>query len=130
MRAVDTNILVRWLTRDDPAQTPIADRVMAEPVFVAHTVLLELAWVLGGRTYRLDRARLAIALRALIDTKTVHIVDEEAVRWAIERFAAGGDIADMLHLTSLHGCSTFVSFEHRLQERAGPQAPLPIEQPA
>lgn len=130
MRAVDTNILVRWLTRDDPARTPIADRVMAEPVFVAHTVLLELAWVLGGRTYRLDRARLAIALRALIDTKTVHIADEEAVRWAIERFAAGGDIADMLHLSSLHGCSAFVSFEHRLQERAGPQAPLPIEQPA
>lgn len=130
MRAVDTNILVRWLTRDDPVQTPIADRVMAKPVFVAHTVLLELAWVLGGRTYRFNRARLAVALRALIDTQTVNVGDEEAVRWAIERFAAGGDIADMLHLTSLHGCSAFVSFENRLQERAGPQAPVPVEQPA
>ncbi|WP_159755071.1 type II toxin-antitoxin system VapC family toxin [Sphingomonas sp. 8AM] len=130
MKAVDTNILVRWLTRDDPVQTPAADRVMAQPVFVAHTVFLELAWVLAGRTYRLDRARLAVALRALIDTQTVHIADEEAVRRAIERFAAGGDIADMLHLTAVHGCSAFVSFERGLDERAGPHAPVPVEQPA
>ncbi|KTT70661.1 type II toxin-antitoxin system VapC family toxin [Sphingomonas endophytica] len=130
MKAVDTNILVRWLTRDDPVQTPIADRVMATPVDVPHTVFLELAWVLGGRTYRFDRQRLSIALRAVLDTQTVHIAEEDAVRWAVERFAHGGDIADMLHLTALHGCRAFVSFDHGLHERAGPHAPVPVERPA
>lgn len=130
MNAVDTNILVRWLTRDDPVQTPIADRVMSEPVHVAATVLLELAWVLGGRYYRYDRATLAAVLRVLVGTSTVHIANEDAVRWAIERFAAGGDIADMLHIASLQGHDAFVSFEHRLAEHAGPDAPVAIVKPA
>ena len=102
---------------------------MSDPVHVTHTVLLELAWVLAGNKYRYDRPTLAATLQALIKTSTVHTADDQTVRWAIERFAAGGDIADMLHIASLRGYDTFISFERRLAERAGPAAPVAIARP-
>ena len=130
MIAVDTNILVRLITRDDPAQAAIADRIMSRPVLVPLTVLLELAWVLGGNSFRFDRATLATALRHVVDLATVTMPAEDQVRWAIERFAGGADIADMIHIAASGGASAFVSFEDKLEERAGPVSPLPVEKPA
>ncbi|KQN25018.1 hypothetical protein ASE86_01730 [Sphingomonas sp. Leaf33] len=129
MKAVDTNILVRWITRDDPVQSPIADSVVAEQIFVTLTVLLELAWTLGGNPYRLDRTAIVAALRLVLATQTITVQREAGVLWAIERFAAGADIADMLHIVAAGGNDSFVSFERRLAQRAGPDAPLPIEVP-
>ncbi|MHA6721994.1 type II toxin-antitoxin system VapC family toxin [Sphingomonas sp. RS2018] len=128
MKAVDTNILVRWITRDDPVQTPIADQVMAEAVYVSLGVLLELAWTLGGRPYRFDREAVVAALQLMLATRTVTVAQEDGVLWAIERFAAGADIADMLHIVAGRGSDAFVSFERRLAKLAGPDSPLTVEQ--
>ena len=46
MRAVDTNILARWLLGDDPAQSLLAAQVLGEPTHVSLTVMTELGWVL------------------------------------------------------------------------------------
>ncbi len=127
MKAVDTNILVRWITRDDPVQSPIADRVMAEPNYVSVPVLLELAWTLGGAPFRFERHAIVAALRLVLATSTITIAQEDGVLWAIERFAAGADIADMLHIVAGRGSDSFVSFEKRLATLAGPDSPLPIE---
>ena len=124
MIAVDTNILVRLITRDDEAQAAVADVVVSEPVLVTLTVLLELAWVLGGKTFRFDRPMLAGALRGLIDLSTVTVPAEDQVRWAIDRFAAGADIADMIHIVAARSVGTFVGFEKELPARAGPAAPV------
>lgn len=129
MIAVDTNILVRLITRDDDAQSAAADRIMEAPVFISLTVLLELAWVLGGNKYRFTREVLALALRELVDLASVTVDEEERVRWAIERYAAGADIADMIHLAASRGASRFVSFEDGLAVEAGRDSPVPIERP-
>lgn len=130
MKAVDTNILVRWITRDDPEQALLADAVVAQPILVSLTVLLELAWVLGGKTFRYERARLARVLTALLDVTTITVPAREEVRWAVRRFAAGADIAGMLHIVAARGSAGFVSFENHLADLAGDGSPLAIERPA
>lgn len=127
MKAVDTNILIRWITRDDPVQTPIADRVMAQPNYVSLPVLLETAWTLGGEPFRLDRPSIATALRFVLATRTVTIQQEDGVAWAIERFAAGADIADMLHIVAARGSDAFLTFEKRMTKLAGVDSPVPVE---
>ncbi len=127
MKAVDTNILIRWITRDDPVQAPVADRVMAQPNYVSLTVLLEVAWTLGGEPFRLGRQSIAAALGLILATRTVTMQQEDGVAWAIERFAAGADIADMLHIVAGRATDAFVTFEKRMATLAGPDSPVPIE---
>ena len=130
MKAVDTNILLRWITQDDPNQSPIADRVMAEPVYISLTVLQEVAWSLGGSHYRLGRSAVARTLRLVAETSTITVQGGDGVLWAIDRFSAGADIADMIHLVATRGSDAFVSFEKKLSLRAGPHSPVPIELPS
>ena len=64
MIAIDTNVVVRFLTNDDPAQANRAEKVVrTENIFLPKTVLLETAWVLQG-AYGLVRADVAPALHA------------------------------------------------------------------
>jgi predicted nucleic-acid-binding protein len=118
------------MTRDDPLQAPIADTIMAQPVFVSLTVVNELVWTLGGRVYKMPRAAIAEVLRVLITTTTVTVAHEAGVSWAIERFAAGADLADMIHLVAAGASDSFISFEKHLATLAGPDTPIPIERAA
>lgn len=129
MNALDTNVLIRWITRDDEAQARQADALLLDPAFVSLPVLLETAWVLGGRPFLFDRATRAEMLHAIVDTDTITVASEDAIRWAIERFAAGADIADMIHIVAARGATRFISFEKDLALQAGSQSPLPIGQP-
>ena len=58
MRAVDTNVLVRLIVRDDPAQVEKAESFVAHGAWVSQTVLAETVWVLES-VYGLDRAQIA-----------------------------------------------------------------------
>jgi predicted nucleic-acid-binding protein len=129
MKAVDTNIVARYVTNDDPVQSPIATAVLAQPSYISDTVLLESAWLLSSR-YGFGRALLAETLGDLIDLPSVTVSDPVLIRGAIGRFADGADFADMMHLISGRHADAFVSFEDRLDRIAGPDAPLPIERPA
>lgn len=126
MKAVDANVIVRWVTRDDPRQAALAEEALATPVFVTLTVLIEVAWVLR-RSYRFDRTMLNAALTILADRETVTIAFEDGVRWALGRQAQGADLPDMLHLIAAYGTSAFVTFERGLARDAGPDTPLPVE---
>lgn len=128
MNAVDTNILIRWLTRDDPHQSALADQVLSQPVLVPLTVLIEVAWVLAGRAYQFNRQELNDAFRTLMDLKTVRLASDEGVRWALDRHLAGAHLADMIHIIASRGADAFLTFEKRLGERAGVDTPLPIRQ--
>ena len=129
MRAVDTNIILRLIIDDDPAQSVAAAKLMEEPSFVSFGVLMETAWVLGS-TYKQARHNIADALTSIIDIDGVHVIDEVGVRWALDRYRAhGADIADMLHILAAKGSSSFASFEKKLASQAGPNTPLPIERP-
>ncbi len=126
MNAVDTNVIARYVMQDDPVQTDIATAILAGPCFVSDTVLLETAWLLSSR-YRIGRADLAATLRDLVCLPALTVSDESSIAWAIDRFAAGADFADMMHILSARHADRFVSFESRLPRLAGPDSPIPVE---
>jgi predicted nucleic-acid-binding protein len=110
LKSVDTNVLVRFILGDDPAQSAHAEAIVKEGVFVPITVLLELGWVLGSR-YGLDRKQLSETLAALLDVPSITVADEPAIREAVAAHAAGADFADALHLAASQGTEAFVTFD-------------------
>jgi predicted nucleic-acid-binding protein len=126
MKALDTNVLARFALGDDPAQAQIAAETLEHPCFASDTVLLETAWLLSSR-YGLDRQILVETLRDFLRIPHLSVSDPDAIAWAIDRFAAGADFADMMHIVASRAADSFVSFEKRLAQLAGPNAPVPIE---
>lgn len=126
MRSVDTNVLARYVMRDDEAQARVADATLSEPCFISDTVFLETAWLLSSR-YRLTRAVLAATLADLLQLPAVTVSDPDRIGWAIERFAAGADFADMMHIVASDGADSFVTFERDMVHLAGSESPIPVE---
>jgi predicted nucleic-acid-binding protein len=111
MIAIDTNIVVRYLTGDHPEQSARA-LVDAGPVFVPVTVLLEAEWVLRS-AYRLPAPEIARALRAFGGLPSVTFDDALMVAEALDRAERGMDFADALHLGKAGGCESFVTFDQK-----------------
>ncbi len=113
MRAVDTNVVVRFLVGDDPKQTEKARQVIGrEPVFVPRTVVLEVEWVLRG-VYGMALGRVVPALRALAGLPGIAFEDAAMVKKAMDWAEAGLDFADALHLAAAAECEGFVTFDKR-----------------
>lgn len=103
MIALDTNMLVRAVVADDPAQVEIVRRLMAKnTVFISRTVLLETEWVLRSR-YKKTRAQLQAFLSALLETDDLIIEAADAVSHAVEWYAQGADFAYAMHLSACEG---------------------------
>lgn len=114
MIAVDTNALVRFLTRDDPTQSSRAITLFGtEEIWIAKTVLLETEWVLRS-LYRFKADEVADAFRALAGLSNIHIEDAVAVARAFDLWSAGLDFADALHLVSLGEARTFATLTKNL----------------
>lgn len=87
MRAVDTNILLRLLVRDDPAQVEAAEAFVAQDAWVSHLVLAEALWVLDAVYQRAPR-QLATAIDLLLDHQNLTLQDADVVRAALVHFRA------------------------------------------
>ena len=85
MRAVDTNVLVRLIVRDDPAQVERAKAFVAQGAWVSQIVLAETVWVLES-VYGLDRARIATVVAMLLEHDRLTLQDEGAIRGAHSAF--------------------------------------------
>lgn len=113
--AVDTNVLVRAVVRDDPAQARIATKVLAEAtlIAIAQPCLCELVWVLR-RVYDFQAADVAAAIRALLATANVEM-NRPAVEAGLSVLEAGGDFADgvIAYEGNWLGGETFVSFDKK-----------------
>ena len=111
--AVDTNVLVRAVMRDDPKQARAAARVLAEAelIAVALPCLCEFVWVLR-RVYGLPVADAASAIRALLAASNVE-VNRPAVEAGLALLEAGGDFADgvIAFEGNWLGGETFISFD-------------------
>jgi predicted nucleic-acid-binding protein len=127
MKGVDTNVLVRYITRDDPAQERVASRfvdaanVRSEPILVNLMVVCELAWVLG-RSYGYSRAAVAAVIERLLTTEQVLLEDAELAWLALGDFKASkADFADcLIGRKNLHlGCDATVTFDGRLRATPG-----------
>lgn len=123
MLAIDTNMVVRLLTDDDPEQAAKARRLIeTEAVFVASTVLLETEWVLRS-AYGLDRSAVIRSLTAFVGLPLVKLEDPARMERALRRASSGMDFADALHLASAEGCEAFVTFDRRLEKAAAAEGP-------
>src|SRR5882757_8086321 len=98
MTAVDTNILVRLLTDDDPKQGAAARSLFArESIWIAKTVLLETAWVLRS-LYRFEKGAIRDAFTKLLGLENVQAEDESSVAAALALTVHGIEFADAMHL--------------------------------
>lgn len=127
MRAIDTNVALRLVLRDDPAQLAVARAVFADGgLFLPRSVVLEIEWVLRGLR-KLDREQVSTELTRLCRLGGVTVEGLPGVAWAIERYRLGADLADMIHLTSAAECDAFLTFDRALADDAGPDTPVPVE---
>ena len=85
MRAVDTNVLVRLITRDDVRQVAAAETFVAAGAWVSHVVLAETLWVLES-VYQLDAARCATAVDMLLHHTHITLQDADVVTAALAHF--------------------------------------------
>lgn len=102
MLGVDTNVLVRYLVRDDEAQFEKARKLIKREaaagrgIFVSHLVVLETEWVLRSR-YGLSKDQIVATISSLLDASDVRFEDEPAVEEALFIWKeATADFADCL----------------------------------
>ncbi len=118
--AIDTNVLVRLLVRDDEGQFQAAQQLVEaaeagqQDILVLLGVLLETEWVLRSR-YRLDKPSIAATFARLLETQGVVFEHEATVEETLYIWAQnpGADFADCLHSArAVHlGCSRFATFD-------------------
>lgn len=119
MRAIDTNIVVRYLIGDEPGQAARARAVIETGnVFVSTTVLLECEWVLRS-VYGFSRREVATALRAFAGLPGVTVENPALLAEALDRAESGMDFADALHLAAASNCEAMLTFDRRFIEAAG-----------
>ena len=113
--AVDTNVLVRAVVCDDPAQASIATKIIvdAELIAIAIPCLCEFVWVLR-RVYDFQPSDVASAIRALLSAKNVEM-NRPAVEAGLSVLESGGDFADgvIAYEGNWLGGETFVSFDKK-----------------
>jgi predicted nucleic-acid-binding protein len=85
VRAVDTNVLIRLVTRDDARQVALAEAFVARGAWVPHLVLAEATWVLTS-VYERSPQAIATAVEMLLNHEYLTLQDPDAVTAAVERF--------------------------------------------
>lgn len=113
--SVDTNVLIRAVVRDDPAQASVAAKILtdAELIAVALPCLCEFVWVLLS-VYDFQPSDAATAIRALLASANVE-ANRPAVEAGLSTLEAGGDFADgvIAYEGNWLGGETFVSFDKK-----------------
>lgn len=122
MIALDTNVLVRLVTRDNEAQAQRAKAVFDAQeghggLFVSDIVLVELCWTLS-RSYELERTDIARTVRALLDNSCIAFESQLAVHNALNSFeTTAADFPDCLIVAKAGhaGCSHTLTFDQRMK---------------
>lgn len=118
MLAVDTNVIIRLVTNDDPKQAKRAAALFAtNEIFLPKTVMLESEWVLRY-SYALERDAIVRSLRGVLGLPGVSAEDAVSVQRALDLFERGLDFADALHVASSGAAASFATFDTRLVKRA------------
>jgi predicted nucleic-acid-binding protein len=87
MVAVDTNVLVRLITRDDAKQVAAAEAFVVKGAWVSHLVLAETTRVLSA-AYELSAAKIAVAVEMLLNHRDFAVQDPDVVAAALDNFRA------------------------------------------
>ena len=109
--AVDTNVLVRFLTKDDQNQYLQSRKLFAQTdIFIPDTVVLETEWVLRF-AYEYTRVQICQSLRNLFGLSNVKLSDPALIFQAIAWHESGLDFADALHLAKSQQYSVLCTFD-------------------
>ncbi len=123
MFGLDTNILVRYITRDDPAQSELARIVIdsaekdGRRLHISTLVLVELVWVLRGGGYGFELEAVAEVLELILESPVFEVQDRDLVRPAVVQFRRGpADFSDYLigEQDRKAGCTSTLTFDRRL----------------
>jgi predicted nucleic-acid-binding protein len=124
MRAVDTNVLVRLITRDDGRQVASADRFVEKGAWISHLALAETTWVLAS-VYERSAAEVATAVELLLDHRELTLQEPEVVAAALamfrERPAVGFSDCLLLEIARKAGHLPLGTFDRNLGKRDGSQ---------
>jgi len=116
---LDTNVLIRYLTQDDPVQSPRARQIIEEwlteerPGFISLVTIAETVWVLG-RSYAMSPVAIAAIVRDLLLSATLRLQNEREVFTALSLFESGAaSFSDALigALNAWAGCSVTFTFD-------------------
>jgi predicted nucleic-acid-binding protein len=124
MRAVDTNVLVRLLVRDDARQAAAADRYIAGGAWVSKVVLVEAVWVMGSAV-GLDARAVVRAIQMILDHEHLTVEDPDTVAAALAQFRKHPTVgfADclILEIARKAGHVPLGTFDRRLARLDGAQ---------
>jgi predicted nucleic-acid-binding protein len=127
MVAADTNIVVRFLTGDDPEQYQKAHQLFKqETVFLPDTVLLETAWVLR-HAYDFEKNAIVKAFRQLLGLPNIQVNDPQMLSNALDWIEDGLDFADALHLAFSQETNTLYTFDQRFSKRSHDKGDCPVK---
>lgn len=122
MVAVDTNVIVRLLVRDDEQQAAAAERAVAGGAWLSVLGLAECAWVLAS-VYEFDRPRLIRAMEMLLDNDQLTIDQEAAVERALQSYRTSAKVQFtdclMVELARAAGALPLVTFDRDLAKVPG-----------
>lgn len=125
MRAVDTKVLVRLLTRDDPIQVQKAEKFISDGAWVSTLVLAECIWVLDS-VYGLGESHLQVVVAMLLEHQHLVLQDADVVREALGNYSRhrGVGFTDCLvvALARKNGCVPLGTFDRKLAKLAHAQA--------
>jgi predicted nucleic acid-binding protein len=129
MLAIDTNLIIRYLTRDHPEQSARARALIdGNDVFVCNTVFMETEWVLRS-VYGFAPTRIADALTDFAGLPHVTLENPIAAAKTLDWMTKGVDFADALHLATAHDCDAFVSFDKAFAKAANALGDLKVRAP-
>ena len=122
MRAVDTNLLVRIVTRDDARHVAAAEAFVEKGAWVSHLALAEATWVLSS-VYGRNAADIATAIEMLLNHQTITIQDSEVVAAALHHFrqrpTAGFSDCLLLEIARKSGHLPLGTFDRNLSKLPG-----------
>lgn len=126
MNGLDTNVLVRFLVKDDVRQAKIAADAIKNTItsggrcFINHIVLCELVWVLES-AYEYPKKEIAATLEKILMTRQFEIESKDLLHHALKDYSSGrGDLADYLigRINQAEGCGTTLTFDRALRNNA------------
>jgi len=124
MRAVDTNVLIRLIVRDDPRQVSAADVFVGHGAWVSLPALLETVWVLVS-LYQRTPVQIAAVVAHLLDHETLSVQEPDVVRAALAQFREkprlGFSDCLMLHVARKAGHTPLGTFDRGLGALDGAQ---------
>lgn len=126
MIGLDTNVIVRYLTQDDPEQTPRAIAAIEsltpdQPGFIATTTVAEVYWVLTRARYRVAPEQVVDSLEALAQSDEIAVESPGALAAGVAGARAGADFADALiaYAARRSGARRILTFDRRAAGRLG-----------